>query len=74
MYDRKPERVHESDRYRNLWDFPIRTDKQLKNNRPDIVDDDKVEKTSLQIDPARLFNTRITKKKKKTTVMVCYKK
>ena len=61
-YIQKPEKVLESKNCKILWDFPIKTDKTLEHNRPDITVIDKKSKKSILIDPACPFDTRIEKK------------
>ena len=43
-----------------LWDMPIQTDKEIKANRPDIVLQDKKERTSLLIDISKFPTERNT--------------
>ena len=61
-YIHKPEKVLESKNCKILWDFPIKTDKTLEHNRPDITVIDKKSKKCLLIDRACSFDTRIQKK------------
>jgi len=49
-YEHKPLPVIDSPKVTILWDFPIRTDRTIQANRPDIVIKDKKEKTCLMID------------------------
>ena len=49
-YEHKPQPVVEGDNVTLLWDFPIRTDRTIQANRPDIIVKDFKEKTCLLID------------------------
>ena len=49
-YEHKPQPVVEGDNVILLWDFPIRTDRTIQANRPDIIVKDFKEKTCLLID------------------------
>ena len=48
-YEHKPQPVVEGDNFTLLWDFPIRTDRTIQANRPDITVKDFKEKTCLLI-------------------------
>ena len=56
------EKALESDDCKILWDFPIQTDKQLEQNRPDITVIKKKDKNYMLIDPSCPFDARIEKK------------
>ena len=49
-YEHKPQPVVEGDNVTLLWDFPIRTDRTIQTNSPDIIVKDIKEKTCLLID------------------------
>ena len=49
-YEHKPERVNENERATILWDMPVKTDKEIKANRPDIIMKDKKERKCIMID------------------------
>ena len=49
-YEHKPQPVVEGDSVTLLWDFPIRTDRTIQANRPDIIVKDFKKKTFLLID------------------------
>ena len=49
---------------RLLWDFPIQTGYRLEHNRPDIVLENKKDRSCLLIDIACPFDTRIDRKEK----------
>ena len=49
-YEHKPQPVVEGDNVTLLWDSPIRTDRTIQANRPDIIVKDLKEKTCLLID------------------------
>ena len=48
-YEHKPQQVVEGDNVTLLWNFPIRTDRTIQANRPDIIVKDFKEKTCLLI-------------------------
>ena len=58
----KPENVLESENCKIVWDFPIKTDKTLEHNQPDVTVIDKKKGKCILIDPACPFDTRIEKK------------
>ena len=45
-YEHEPERLLESEDYKILWDFSIRTDHVIEARRPDLVVVDKKERSS----------------------------
>ena len=49
-YEHKPQPVVEGDNVTLLWDFPIRTDRTIQSNRPDIIVKDLKEKPCFLID------------------------
>ena len=49
-YEHKPQLVVEGDNVTLFWDFPIRTDRTIQTNSPDIIVKDFKEKTCLLID------------------------
>ena len=63
-YNHNPESVLENKKTKILWDFKIQTDHVLEHNRPDILVLDKELRTSLIIDIACPFDTRVPKKEK----------
>ena len=50
LYEHKPQPVVEGDNVTLLWDFPIRTDRNIQANRADIIVMDFKKKTCLLID------------------------
>ena len=63
-YDHKPNPVCESERYKLLWDFKIQTDRDIDDNKPDIVLLNKEEKSCLIVGVACPFDTRIDSKER----------
>ena len=49
---------------RLLWDFPVQTDNRLQHNRPDIVFENKKDRSCLLINISCPFDTRIERKEK----------
>ena len=63
-YNHKVENVIVTEDIRLLWDFPIQTDHRLEHNRPDIVFENKKDRSCLLIDISCPFDTRIERKEK----------
>ena len=63
-YNHKVESVIVTEDLRLLWDFPIQTDHRLEHNRPDIVFENKKDRSCLLIDISCPFDTRIERKEK----------
>ena len=56
------EKVLENDDYKVLWDFSIRTDKVIKEHRPDIVIVDKRKREAMLVDVAIPGDARVASK------------
>ena len=63
-YNHKIDSAIVTNDFRLLWDFPIQTDYRLEHNRPDIVLENKKDRSCLLIDIACPFDTRIDRKEK----------
>ena len=61
-YERKPLPVVDTPKVTILWDFPIRTDRTIQANRPDIAIKEKHNKTSQLIDMSLLSHSNISAK------------
>ena len=61
-WDHHAEKVLENDNFKVLWDFPIRTDKVIKEHRPDIVVIDKLSREGLLVDVAIPGDARVATK------------
>ena len=49
-YENKPQTVIENDDTTVPWDMPVNTDKEINDNRLDIIIENRQQKTSLMID------------------------
>ena len=67
----KSEKVLESGKCKNLWDFSIQTNKTLEHKSPDITVIEKKTKRYLLIDLACPFGTRIKKKEEEKCSNYC---
>ena len=61
-YERKPERMVESENSKILWDFTIQCDRKIEARRPDIVFIDKKEREVVIIDVAISGDDRVKDK------------
>ena len=52
MYQHEPAQVAENNATKILWNFPIQTDHEVINNKPDIIVVDKINKTAILIEVA----------------------
>ena len=68
-YNHKVESVIVTEDLRLLWDFPIQTDHRLEHNRPDIVFENRKNRSCLLIDISCPFDTRIERKEKEKIEM-----
>ena len=64
----EPQSVCESPNSKLLWDFKIQTDNKIGNNKPDIVELDKIELECVIIDAACPFDIRVKSKEKAENV------
>ena len=58
----RAEKVLENDSFKLLWDVPIRTDKIIREHRPDIVIVDKVKRETMLVDVAIPGDARVRTK------------
>ena len=63
-YEHNPESILENEDYKILWDFSIQTNHLIETRRPDLVVDDKKERSCKIIDFAVPGDSRIEEKEK----------
>ena len=62
-YNHEPNVVEENEDYKLIWDMTIQTDRVITARRPDIIIVDKNENSTILIDIAVPYDTRINEKK-----------